>query len=354
MATKIRVQNFQSIKDAEINVDGFTVVTGSNNSGKTALQRAVRGVFENTRGHAFVRHGEKHSEVTVTFSNSEAVTWCKGKTTNRYVVNGKTLDKVGHGVPQEVLDLGVRPLTCGGHTIWPQVAPQFTGQVFLLDEVGSVLAEAVSDVERVTALNRALKGSERDKRSASSTLKVRKEDQKTLESQLLFYEGLEDVGLLLDQLEQGEKALSTLKNTIDSVKELASDYEEACDTAQSLLGVGSIVLPPFEEIENLSTDIDTLRGLLSGYERASELSSKIESLLSGVQEIDPPKDLERCRKGISLLRDLRDQFLEAEEEIKEIEEEILSQTEELEEVCDLLHTTLQENEVCPLCDSDVR
>ena len=62
---KVTVENFQSIKRAEIDVDGFTVITGPNNSGKTALMRAIRGAFQNAPGSAFIRHGEKECRVEV-------------------------------------------------------------------------------------------------------------------------------------------------------------------------------------------------------------------------------------------------------------------------------------------------
>ena len=57
MPVRIHVKNFQSIADANLVVDRFTVITGANNSGKTALIRAVQGVFANSSGDAYVRHG---------------------------------------------------------------------------------------------------------------------------------------------------------------------------------------------------------------------------------------------------------------------------------------------------------
>ena len=60
MGTKVRVQNYQSIEDAEIELEGLTVITGTNNSGNSAVLRAVAGVFSTTRGHHFDSHGAKH------------------------------------------------------------------------------------------------------------------------------------------------------------------------------------------------------------------------------------------------------------------------------------------------------
>ena len=70
----VKVRNFQSIKNSEIEVRGFTAVTGANNSGKTAFCRATRGVFQNTPGTGFIRHGETECEVSVAFDDGE-ITW---------------------------------------------------------------------------------------------------------------------------------------------------------------------------------------------------------------------------------------------------------------------------------------
>ena len=135
MAVRIRVRNFQSIEDAEVEVSGLTVVTGQNNSGKTALMRAVRGVFENSGGDAFVRHGTDALAVHLDFGDAD-VTWTKGpKVKPTYIVGGKTINP-GRSVPDEVTSLGVAPVQAGSGEAWPQIAPQFTGQVFLLDLPG--------------------------------------------------------------------------------------------------------------------------------------------------------------------------------------------------------------------------
>ena len=67
MSTLLKVKNLQSIGDTEVEVDGFTVITGPNNSGKSALVRAVIGLTSNYSGnkHSWVRKGQKNLEVTL-------------------------------------------------------------------------------------------------------------------------------------------------------------------------------------------------------------------------------------------------------------------------------------------------
>lgn len=358
MATTIKVKNFQSIKNATIEIDGFTVVTGSNNSGKTALQRAIRGAFENTRGHAFVRHGETHSEVSVSFSDGNKVTWYKGAKENKYVVNGKTYDKVGHGVPDCLTDLGVFPLTCGGKNITPQFAPQFTGQVFLLNETGSTLAEAISDVERVSLLNKALKESERDKRSIKSELKVRKSDKKKLEQSLSLYDGLDAVGEALQEMEEREKALNDLLDQINELKSLSEKYQTIQATIEKLQGIDSFIFDipsPNKELDQILKCVSILEGLKQRHIKANNSVTLLESVLDNLGDIDVLGDtnkvssLERCSNGIALLTNLFDKEKQTRETVLELQALIGEKESELIAVETEFHDTLKNHESCPLC-----
>ena len=177
MPFKVRVRNFQSIEDAELVIDNLTVVTGTNNAGKSAFFRALRGALTNARGSGFVRHGKSHCTVDIEdLASGRKLTWEKGSKVNRYVVDGESLDRVGHGVPPEARIFGVESVGAGNSELWPQIAPQITGVSFLLHEPGSVIAEAVADVERVNQLSRALKACESDRRSARNDLKMRRKD----------------------------------------------------------------------------------------------------------------------------------------------------------------------------------
>ena len=354
MATKVKVKNFQSIQNATVDIEGFTVITGKNNSGKTALQRAIKGVFENTRGHSFVRHGEDHCEVSVSFDDGNKVTWYKGKKENKYVINGKTYDKVGAGVPEPLEELGIYPITCGGKAITPQFAPQFTGQVFLLNETGSVLAEAVSDVERVSLLNKALKESEKDKRAANSELKVRKKDLKAHEADLSFYDGLEAVGSQIDSLENLEEELNTLKESIQELSSLKDKYTKAQSLVEFLLGVDSLSVPE-DTLTIISEEIEEVVSANNRLTRCDKSIVLIQNILGGISEhtevlsSDKPSSIERCSSGISLLQGYQSRVLSCDKELDTIQEEILSIEKQLSQVQAELHSSLMDHSECPLC-----
>lgn len=243
MGTKVRVQNFQSIEDSEVEISGLTVITGPNNSGKSAIMRAIAGVFTNTPGHQFVRHGTKQSTVTISFDDGNTVMWEKGKGVNKYTVNGKLLERVGHGAPPEVEALGVRPITAGNEPFWPQIGQQVSGQIFLLDRPGSHIAEVIADAERVGACNNALRAVEKDRRSASATLKVRKADVVTATASLEGFNGFDDALTATEALEAAHASATKVRAGIEMVRGLGHRSGTAKAACNRLVGVGDVQVP---------------------------------------------------------------------------------------------------------------
>ena len=294
---KVRIQNFQSIADSSIEIDGFTVISGPNNCGKSVVIRAIEGVFSNKSGHSFVRHGAEHCTVTLEV-NGRTVIWKKGKKVNQYVIDGKLYDKVGSNPPAELLDLKIGPIKTGGHEIWPQIAPQFTGQVFLLDQPGSVVAEAIADVERVGVLNKALKLCEADKRLNTSTLKIRRQDLNESVGGLTHFEGLDDT---LDTLDTLKGAFQDLKDKASHLNELkdihvrVQSQKEVISTLQSVEELDE--LPDCSRIQKMGKLLTYLQDKRDSITSLKELIQKLEPVLdsdevyevdivSGVSEVD--------------------------------------------------------------------
>lgn len=404
MSVRIRARNFQSIEDAEIVVDRFTVVTGPNNSGKTALQRAVQGVFTNPSGDAFVRHGAEKLIVDIDFGNDETVSWEKGpKVKPKYTIKGKAIHP-GRQVPDEVLSLGVQPIQAGAVAVWPQVAPQFTGQVFLLDLPGSAIAEAVADVERVGKLTQALRLAESDKRSASAELKVRKKDVETAHASLGEFAGLDAVGTVVASVEQtledaravrasldvAEKARTRIHNASAEIEALAgvravqvpaedvvtkaqntgracvqitgirSRLNKAQTLVQSLSGLRDVRVPPQPHDVLLAKDeLREARALQRQVEAAKSTAKKVEALkaaLASVNEVDLQAKLDRtsqAKKAKTFLDGLRSRLVSARSDIASLtatlaaKKQVLGETEiEIREVLGGLGS-------CPVCQTAI-
>lgn len=299
MPVNIRVRNFQSIEDAEIEVAGLTVVTGQNNSGKTATVRAVRGVFENPGGDAFVRYGADALSVHLDFGDAD-VTWSKGpKVKPTYVIGGKTIHP-GRAVPDEVASLGVVPVRAGAGEVWPQIAPQFTGQVFLLDLPGSAIAEVVSDVDRVSKLTEALRYADSDKRSANADLKLRRKDHDDAETEVALFDGLDAAGDVVETATQSLRDASAAEDVLADAQDVADALTAATARVMTLAGITSVVVPDTVTIKAMDTDLATVRRLAGDVRRHRET---IAGLPQGVTAPDVA-DVRQAQVDLTALRDI--------------------------------------------------
>lgn len=300
MAFTVHVRNFQSIEDATLNVEGFTVVTGRNNGGKTAVFRAISGLFQNTPGTKYVRHGADHSSVDLTFEDGTRLVWEKGPKVNRYKINGKEINKVSRTVPPEVLDFGVRPIQVGAENLWPQFAPQFDGQLFLVNKPGSVLAESLADVERVGRLNDALRLCQSDKRSVGSEIKIRTEDLRKIESAVNAFAGLDIASDLVQEATRLEKAHTELVRQMEDLKILSGRLTRARALVQSFAGLSSVAIPEDHEMSRCSLAFETLLWMQTNVSKVLRLR-KLLDVMSHVRGASIPQDiLNRSQKIVAL------------------------------------------------------
>jgi energy-coupling factor transporter ATP-binding protein EcfA2 len=165
-----RIENFQSHADTQVEIEGFTVILGPSNHGKSALVRAVAAALFNRPGDAFVRHGQDDDAVvTLTGLPSTTgpltVSWSKGKKPAVFTVNGATYGKVGKGTPQPLLDAGYRLVELRDVSLRVQVAGQLD-RLFLLHDGGGVLVDAVGEAARLDVFANAVEACAADLRAA--------------------------------------------------------------------------------------------------------------------------------------------------------------------------------------------
>jgi hypothetical protein len=290
MPIKVRVRDFQSLEDVSLTIDGLTVVTGANNTGKSALMRAIRAAFQNAKGTSFIRHGKPKAIVEVEFDDGRSLVWEKGRGKGdkpTYRIDGGDPIYPGQGVPEEVRELGMRPLVVGNREMWPQFANQFTGTVFLLDEPGSVMAEAVADVDRVSQLNEALRMASSDLRGTQGELTTRRGDLSKIDMELKRFIGLDDLITETHEIEAKAALLKRLDTALQALHILRSRLQEAERAVNSLSGVLGVDVPSASEAEGLrimSSDRDVM---VRCKERLEKARSR-ENFLAGIKEVEVP------------------------------------------------------------------
>lgn len=293
---KVKVENFQSIKSAELEIKGLTVITGENSIGKSALARALSGVFTNTRGDAYVRNGEKSLSVEVSFEDGNQILWEKGKGVNQYTVNGKFIPKVGSSVPDEVKDIGVKAVEVDGKELHPQIAKQFQN-IFLLDLPPSALSSALSDVDTIQKLEKASSTARSEMRDIKSRLKVKREDlEEARNKSLQFYDF--DYNQVLK---------------VESLEEEKSKAESRCSTVESLakkksrLNMAEVILerahttpipPPLSNLPNIDRLVSLKRAKTKAYVTSMMISVGLEGeVIPSMPDLLPIEKIEKLVKA---------------------------------------------------------
>lgn len=297
MGFKVHIENFQSIVDETLEFSGLSTITGQNNSGKSVIVRAILSVFTNSAPSSYIHHGKDYMRVRIDFPDGAYVMWekvgrrptrgkSKGKLTNiktNYEINGNRIEGVANSVPDEISDIGVRPIVLNRDSVWPQIAAQEDGVYFLINKPGSAVAEAVADVDRVAVLNYAMRECDSDHRSAASELKVRKKDAQDHKEKLETYKGLDAVIEMVQEVTDLHQSIKKVKKLWHLTTELRDKMERHRSEMSHLEPVASLEKIDDEDISKVS---DAHRGM-------SKVTELKERLAGATREYDGLKDIDQ-------------------------------------------------------------
>lgn len=387
---KVKIKNFQSIKKLEMDIEGFTVITGRSNIGKSAIIRAIEGALTNKEGDSFVRDGTPYSEVSLSCPQID-LQWEKGKNKNNYVINGQRLDSVGRGSPPLVSDSGFRELEFNKTKLNAQIASQFS-PIFLIDPSkisGSVAAEVISDVGRLHDVQSALRLCEKDKRNKESDVRVRERDLKSIEAELTSYDGLDQALSGMSLVKELRDLVRTLENELSFLESVLREYEDVKTVLETLKPLETVEIPVFDSekvftvISTLSTLWDTwtdtkaqvnnfkgvdfleipeppCSSLVEDVAKLSSLKEHVDqaSLLLERVGCDRIPDIPDTTVDASMLRDVEDLeklhalFKDLTRTIPSYEASFLSCDKELNEAGTKIASLLKEAGQCPTCGKE--
>lgn len=297
---RVEVQNFQSVLNAALDIEGYVALVGMSNIGKSAIVRALQCALTGAVGTDFVRHGQTcdrrlrqtkkckcFCKVTIETSAMKVV-WEKGDAVNRYTVTRDGVPEVYEGLERgtpSFFDGAFSLVTVGDEKELIQVPDQFD-PIFLLNQTGSVVANVMSDVARLDEVNAALTAVNKDRKDASSKRKVREEDVTRLQAELAVYTGLDDVKA---------EALSEAQVKLEAVQSLLVRLERYLELARGLkeilLALRAALTPKLPVIEPLEALTGRLNAVVEYVDTLQVLSPAIEVLSQAVSgelpDLDP-------------------------------------------------------------------
>jgi len=298
---EIEIQDFQSIQHLKFDINGFTVLVGRSNIGKSSIARAIRCALTGASGTDFVRHGptcerrRRGNKKCKCFASvrirTDAIelTWKKGDEVNLYEVlkpgdtEVTTYSSVGRGTP-EFLQPDFEPVKVGtGPPELIQVSEQFF-PIFLLNQSGNTVADVLSNVAQLDDINVAMGEVSKDRKADLSTRKVREKDIKSLNDTLAGYKGLDAA---LDDVDQVGEAYKAVQEAHDAAIRLDRFIERARTLSKTFRALKAALEPSVPDGEALKAAADKAAQTARFYETLSTKAVRTRSL-RGVEKVELP------------------------------------------------------------------
>lgn len=293
MQFRLTGKNFQSWKQFNLDVNGFTVIIGSSNRGKSALIRALRGVLRNQVQAAHIRKGEKTTEVSLKVGKDPVIKLVRNSSTTNYTVGEEAFSKLGGDVPEPVSGLKLGAISMGSSKLDPIFAGQFDSQ-FMMDlspaELNSVFG-MFSNTEQLNQGKRAIGQSNAEINSQAK--------------------------LLATEIQTGHTKIAKLQDITKEFKRLLPKYTRCVDainsaqTTQTLVGQYRSGKESIRVCRSLAEmALPSVQSVQAGVDRGKMLrqAQKLKSRITELRAFSSPISMDKWTKlttGLSLLNRYR-------------------------------------------------
>lgn len=249
---RLRFQRFQSIEDAELEIEGLTAIVGPSNIGKSALWRGLFYSLHAKTGNDFVSYGSDFTRVEMQDEDFK-MAWEKGEGVNRYFFQDDPVSypKIKKGeIPKPILDAGFSDILLNGpdgkvkDRISAQFAPQVDGNVFLINSSPGTVSEVLSQLSRLDVLIRASRATDLDARRVSGRIRIRREDEERLRGKRESFSSLPLVSSAISELGVRAKLIQEARNRASLVRGILDKIRVAQGVFDSLSSLSSVRVPP--------------------------------------------------------------------------------------------------------------
>lgn len=384
MSANIKVHNFQSITDADITVDGFTILVGESSQGKSACMRAVNAACNNRFKQGFLKYGTDEMRIDVKYSDDDrtlTVTKTK-KDSPTYKLGDTVYQKLNRTVPPEIDDFnGFGVIDNYEQKYQLNFFTQFS-KPLLLEFSQKRILEILSSSKAFDDMNDAVSKLNKKREQNNGAFKQLSQmiaDNKTQLSSLSERESeiRDDITMVSERMErlkecekrtqtveelsglenvrtETERRAERLKNTI-TVCERVTETERALGRLEELSGLMDEVLMADATREKMEKYISACERYISLSERIK--SNKTDSITELDNLIAESRSAQPRIKRLSETVKTAEQCVNLTRRINETSDGInrLTRLSELMDACRTAQKTIHEkqnmidNHICPVC-----
>lgn len=363
MSLNLSIKNFQSIKEANLNLSGFTVITGSSNLGKSAIRRAFATVLYNDWDASYIRDGYESAEVELERDgNIVKVEKEYRKDTikkNTFTVNGKSYDKMGRSnenLPDEYADFGWQPLKAQDKKYKLNIATQLE-PLFMIANSDTDNTAILNNAFKMDAFERASAEAGREAKDIEKTIKVHEKDLSTKEEELRV------VQRYLDRLESIKEVIEKLSTDYELIEQYIGTkraYDEQKPEYKRLL-LESKIIDLTQKMMTIKNYLDKVEEL-KRVENEREIVAKVAKLLPMIdlakRYVEKTNEVREKEKRETLALKAKEKIdqlgeilslVELKTKIDKTKECIEKNQQELREIDEEIHSL----GVCPLCQREL-
>lgn len=281
MFKKLKIQNFQSHKDTELEFHpGVNIIIGQSDSGKTAIFRALKWLLINKpSGDAFTSTFKEKKQKTTVILETE-----KNKVLHQkgyYELNGISFSASGIGVPEQIQQI----LKVQDLSLQSQMDPPF-----LLSETSGEVSRQLNEVADLSSIDIALSNINKKIRENDADLKNLKELKDKGLEELEKYENIENLEIILMSLKEVEKKKKELESQIEKEKSLVEELEIFNKTLEKIPDDSKFL----EEWNNLEKQNQKIISIQNELEEEIEEFESFQSYSNSLREVS--KELDEKQK----------------------------------------------------------
>jgi len=365
---RLEIKNFEIHEHSVFEfVDGFNLICGDGDAGKSSVRRAIELVAFNSWTPDSLRIGCKNCEVSLT-TNKGTVKVVRG-TKNEWTVitpEGKQeFDKIGKNVilPEASKVIGMYPVTIGDDKININIMSQLEKH-FMMAEVGgkkisgSSRAQIIDEISGLSGMESIIKTISLDNTRNSKEIARQNNNIEEWQEKKHSVDELEQEEDLLNQV---SKIVSLIQDGQEKIKQIGSLVDEF-DRVRGAVDRVKKELKSIPHIKKLTAmvtgvekslfEIEDMQVIVSDYDTTSNIYNRIKTELSGMPSVTSVQKLvDKVEKICNKTDDIKgiiDIYDDAQQKYESCNEQFNGCVKSLEDVQEKELELLKSFDICPI------